>query len=57
MISWLLIIELAGVTYCIGCAADHLAQVHIPDQLKEAIFYFALTLVCVAVVLYSIAQM
>jgi len=38
MISWLLIIELAGLTYCIGRAADHLGQVHVPDQIKEAAF-------------------
>jgi hypothetical protein len=29
----------------------------VPDQVKEAGFYFALTFVCAAVVLYSIAQM
>jgi hypothetical protein len=56
MISWLLIIELAGVTYCIGRAADHLGCVTVPDQLKEAIVYFALALGCAAVVLVSIAQ-
>jgi hypothetical protein len=57
MISWLLLIELAGFCYYIGRAADHLGCVAVPDQLKEAIFYLALTFVRAAVVLYSIAQM
>jgi hypothetical protein len=41
MISWLLIVELAGFT-CLGQAADHLGRVTIPAQVKVAIFYFAL---------------
>jgi hypothetical protein len=40
LLSWQLVLELAGATYCIGRAADHLACVTVPDQLKEAAFYF-----------------
>jgi hypothetical protein len=57
MISWLLLIELAGFCYCIGQAADHLSRVHIPDQVKKAIFYFALAAGCAVVALYGVAQM
>jgi len=57
MISWLLIIELAGFSYCIGQAADHLGRLTVPDQTKEAIFYFALAGASAVVMLYGIAQM
>jgi hypothetical protein len=34
MISSLLLIELAGFSYCIAHAADHLGKMTMPDQLK-----------------------
>ena len=42
--DWVLLIELTGLTYCVGRAADELGPVTVPDQLKEAIFDFALPL-------------
>jgi len=55
MLTWLFIVELVGFLYCIGCAAERLGPV--PDQIKEALVYFAFALGCIAVVLYSITQM
>jgi hypothetical protein len=35
MISWLLLVELAGFCYCIGRAADHFGQVHLRDAVER----------------------
>jgi hypothetical protein len=57
MISWLIIIELAGFSYCLGRAVDHTRGATPPQWLKEVGGWLLFSLGCAAVVLVSIASM